>query len=139
MSSGPDDNDTCDVCGDVGFLICCDVCPRTYHVDCVNLQHVPKGDWRCHVCLEEERIAKCPYFIVGDAPRSSVYALKEEDGERSVVDGFQVCTSVNAVFHVVVVPSLSLGLLFVFSPCKMLPLLTLFMSPPLPISVCSVC
>lgn len=33
-----------------GDLICCDLCPRVFHVKCVGLKELPQGDWICPEC-----------------------------------------------------------------------------------------
>ncbi|GKV29376.1 hypothetical protein SLEP1_g38311 [Rubroshorea leprosula] len=42
----------CVVCNAKGFLLCCDDCPRTYHLECLTppLEKVPDGDWKCPKC-----------------------------------------------------------------------------------------
>ncbi|XP_046507694.1 autoimmune regulator-like [Equus quagga] len=46
--------DECAVCRDGGELICCDGCPRAFHLACLSppLQEIPSGTWRCTSCLQ---------------------------------------------------------------------------------------
>ncbi|XP_071609077.1 autoimmune regulator [Heliangelus exortis] len=45
--------DECAVCGDGGELICCDGCPRAFHLACLvpPLPRVPSGTWQCGCCV----------------------------------------------------------------------------------------
>uniref|UniRef100_A0A8C7VBK9 Autoimmune regulator n=1 Tax=Oncorhynchus mykiss TaxID=8022 RepID=A0A8C7VBK9_ONCMY len=55
-------DDECAVCKDGGELICCDGCPRAYHLTCLDppLTTIPSGTWRCQSChsnkVRRERI-----------------------------------------------------------------------------------
>ncbi|KAM6326705.1 autoimmune regulator [Podargus strigoides] len=57
-----ENEDECAVCGDGGELICCDGCPRAFHLACLvpPLPRVPSGTWRCSSCVvsaaEPERL-----------------------------------------------------------------------------------
>ncbi|XP_074076961.1 autoimmune regulator [Macrotis lagotis] len=46
-------DDECAVCRDGGELICCDGCPRAFHLACLEppLTEIPSGMWRCGCCL----------------------------------------------------------------------------------------
>uniref|UniRef100_A0A8B9F4G9 Autoimmune regulator n=1 Tax=Amazona collaria TaxID=241587 RepID=A0A8B9F4G9_9PSIT len=49
----PENEDECAVCGDGGELICCDGCPRAFHLACLvpPLPRVPSGTWQCGSCV----------------------------------------------------------------------------------------
>ena len=45
--------DSCQACGDGGDLICCDICPMSYHLSCIGLKKTPTQKvWSCvhHKC-----------------------------------------------------------------------------------------
>ncbi|KAI4332040.1 hypothetical protein L6164_016981 [Bauhinia variegata] len=44
----------CVVCDLGGNLLCCDSCPRTYHLQCLNppLKRIPNGKWQCPSCSQ---------------------------------------------------------------------------------------
>nr|XP_004669474.2 autoimmune regulator isoform X6 [Jaculus jaculus] len=46
--------DECAVCRDGGELLCCDGCPRAFHLACLSppLRDIPSGIWRCSCCLQ---------------------------------------------------------------------------------------
>ncbi|XP_054168749.1 histone-lysine N-methyltransferase NSD2-like [Oppia nitens] len=47
-------DDDCFSCGEGGDLVMCDRkgCPKSYHLECLKLQTIPKGKWECprHFC-----------------------------------------------------------------------------------------
>ncbi|KAM2904936.1 hypothetical protein COP2_004596 [Malus domestica] len=45
----------CVVCDLGGNLLCCDSCPRTYHLQCLNppLKRIPNGKWQCPTCCQK--------------------------------------------------------------------------------------
>ncbi|XP_065072272.1 tyrosine-protein kinase BAZ1B-like isoform X2 [Rhopilema esculentum] len=47
-----DHESLCHVCGEDGELICCDQCPKVYHLDCHEppIRRLPRGIWICFVC-----------------------------------------------------------------------------------------
>ncbi|GAB2241167.1 hypothetical protein Droror1_Dr00017942 [Drosera rotundifolia] len=50
----------CDVCDLGGNLLCCDYCPRTYHLNCLDppLKHIPNGKWKCHKCCVKNNFSE---------------------------------------------------------------------------------
>jgi hypothetical protein len=44
--------DYCNICKSTGNLICCDFCPRSFHMKCLkfNKNEVPEGQWYCQTC-----------------------------------------------------------------------------------------
>ncbi|XP_056354403.1 autoimmune regulator isoform X2 [Oenanthe melanoleuca] len=78
-----ENEDECAACGDGGELICCDGCPRAFHLACLvpPLPHVPSGTWRCGSCvgnvtepgqlLEAVLPVERPPEILGEAARDT--------------------------------------------------------------------
>uniref|UniRef100_H3A728 Autoimmune regulator n=1 Tax=Latimeria chalumnae TaxID=7897 RepID=H3A728_LATCH len=50
-------DDECTVCRDGGELICCDGCPKAFHLNCLipPLTAIPSGTWRCSFCSGSKR------------------------------------------------------------------------------------
>ena len=47
--------DYCHVCKNHGNLLCCDLCPRAFHSECIEGEGQPSGEkWECHVCGKEK-------------------------------------------------------------------------------------
>ncbi|XP_013069196.2 bromodomain adjacent to zinc finger domain protein 1A-like isoform X1 [Biomphalaria glabrata] len=59
LNENPEE-DVCVGCKTPGMLICCDCCPRAYHLHCAKppLKKVPKGKWMCQICMGIERTGK---------------------------------------------------------------------------------
>jgi hypothetical protein len=46
--------DCCHACKNHGNLLCCDFCPRAFHMDCILGDNQSPGKrWECHVCQKE--------------------------------------------------------------------------------------
>ncbi|KAJ6810049.1 uncharacterized protein M6B38_157510 [Iris pallida] len=50
--SDSENDDLCGMCADGGELVCCDLCPRAFHKDCVGLSSIPEGKWYCPFCCK---------------------------------------------------------------------------------------
>ncbi|XP_040535094.1 autoimmune regulator isoform X2 [Gallus gallus] len=76
-----DNEDECAVCGDGGELICCDGCPRAFHLPCLvpPLPRVPSGTWQCSSC-----VAKLGRLREADTAAEQLPAVpdKEEHGAQ---------------------------------------------------------
>merc|ERR1719319_1847793 len=50
----------CRICKEDGELLCCDSCPSSYHLRCVDppLDEVPDDEWTCPRCACEPMIGK---------------------------------------------------------------------------------
>uniref|UniRef100_A0AAV1UL89 Uncharacterized protein n=1 Tax=Peronospora matthiolae TaxID=2874970 RepID=A0AAV1UL89_9STRA len=49
--------DYCEVCEGPGDLVCCDKCPRSFHLKCLHMTEtdLPEGDWQCSECKRPSR------------------------------------------------------------------------------------
>uniref|UniRef100_A0A671NWG3 Chromodomain-helicase-DNA-binding protein 5-like n=1 Tax=Sinocyclocheilus anshuiensis TaxID=1608454 RepID=A0A671NWG3_9TELE len=79
----------CRVCKDGGELLCCDTCPSSYHIHCLNppLPEIPNGEWLCPRCMcppLKGKVQKILHWVWGDPPLPPEVPLGE-DGEK--VDG----------------------------------------------------
>uniref|UniRef100_A0A3B4CQA4 DNA helicase n=1 Tax=Pygocentrus nattereri TaxID=42514 RepID=A0A3B4CQA4_PYGNA len=63
----------CRVCKDGGELLCCDSCPSSYHIHCLNppLPEIPNGEWLCPRCTcppIKGRVQKILHWRWGEPP-----------------------------------------------------------------------
>jgi hypothetical protein len=41
----------CWICHKEGEVICCETCPRVFHIKCIQLETAPTEDWVCPECV----------------------------------------------------------------------------------------
>nr|XP_057931733.1 tripartite motif-containing protein 66-like [Doryrhamphus excisus] len=72
--------DYCAVCLNGGDLLCCDVCPKVYHLAChiPSLLSIPMGDWACSLCTTDHN----PNEAFTSEGVSTSYALSHRDQRR---------------------------------------------------------
>ncbi|KAK9156146.1 hypothetical protein Sjap_003626 [Stephania japonica] len=71
----------CVVCDLRGNLLCCDSCPRTYHLQCLNppLKRAPPGKWQCPNCSEQND----PIKSIGNSESISKRARTKSNVHKS--------------------------------------------------------
>ncbi|XP_055365377.1 tripartite motif-containing protein 66-like isoform X2 [Betta splendens] len=105
--AGPEEKDSedfCAVCLNGGDLLCCDRCPKVFHLDChiPALSSFPPGDWMCSLCrsdLEPVEAYDCEHTL--KAP----YTLPDRDQRRCEKLALMLfCHPLSAPFHEPVSP-----------------------------------
>ncbi|NXQ33558.1 AIRE regulator, partial [Alaudala cheleensis] len=94
LAWGQENEDECAACGDGGELICCDGCPRAFHLACLvpPLPHVPSGTWRCGSCAEN--VTEPGQLLEADLPverPSEILGEATQDTQPGGVEG-SVCS-----------------------------------------------
>lgn len=75
----------CVVCGQRGFLICCDRCTDVYHLSCVSLKVVPDGDWFCPSCQQAGQCSSHSISLRPSSASSIGHAVMESCTKRKAV------------------------------------------------------
>ncbi|RVE71283.1 hypothetical protein OJAV_G00050350 [Oryzias javanicus] len=97
--------DFCAVCLNGGELLCCDRCPKVFHLSChvPPLASFPLGDWVCTLCRTDQE----PMEARGceDTPPSAPYTLSEHNQRRcEKLCLLLFCHELSAPFHEPVSP-----------------------------------
>ncbi|XP_078065270.1 autoimmune regulator isoform X2 [Mustelus asterias] len=81
LPSSQKNDDECAVCRDGGELICCDGCPRAFHLGCLvpPLTEIPIGTWRCWSCTPK-----------GGDSRAAISTVSEKNQQSPSTAGVQV-------------------------------------------------
>lgn len=78
----------CEICYLGGNLLCCDTCPRTYHLECLDppLESAPPGLWECPTC-EQEKDGKTKVKRESSSmqPRTNGHGLKSSDKSKNII------------------------------------------------------
>ncbi|XP_065198201.1 tyrosine-protein kinase BAZ1B-like isoform X2 [Sycon ciliatum] len=74
--------DACTTCGAAGELLCCDTCPRVYHLEChvPPLRRAPRGKFVCYLC-KNPRLATGRARLAASRSRSQTKSSRQ--GSRS--------------------------------------------------------
>uniref|UniRef100_A0A6J0T6Q0 Autoimmune regulator n=1 Tax=Pogona vitticeps TaxID=103695 RepID=A0A6J0T6Q0_9SAUR len=93
-------DDECAVCRDGGELICCDGCPRAFHLACLvpPLTEIPSGTWRCGSCSpgkakQDKRNEEQSNTEPLSQAQGAVYIQRTTEDGRRVLIKEPVCTS----------------------------------------------
>ncbi|NXL63064.1 AIRE regulator, partial [Chordeiles acutipennis] len=100
-----ENEDECAACGDGGELICCDGCPRAFHLACLvpPLPRVPSGTWRCGSCVasadEPGRLREADVLVEQppEIPGQEASSARRGRGDRTVCG--RCCTQLLAPRH----------------------------------------
>lgn len=75
-------DDHCRKCSKMGDLLCCELCPAVYHLDCLSpaLSEVPDNEWFCPVC--EASKVKGVTDVLTEIDRFQVYRNEPLGSDR---------------------------------------------------------
>uniref|UniRef100_A0A0R3XBN0 PHD-type domain-containing protein n=1 Tax=Hydatigena taeniaeformis TaxID=6205 RepID=A0A0R3XBN0_HYDTA len=96
----------CSECRDGGDLICCENCPASYHLGCLDppLSQIPEGVWLCPRCgckPLKGRVSKILFWRWREPPKTVISVMedverKEIENDRSEKDGPHPSTPLTA-------------------------------------------
>ncbi|CAM5105760.1 unnamed protein product [Natator depressus] len=79
----------CRVCKDGGELLCCDTCPSSYHLHCLNppLPEIPNGEWLCPRCTcppLKGKVQRILHWVWREPPAPFLSGLPPPELELSI-------------------------------------------------------
>ncbi|XP_054433528.1 autoimmune regulator [Pteronotus mesoamericanus] len=136
--------DECAVCRDGGELICCDGCPRAFHLACLSppLREIPSGTWRCSSCLQGRAERDLPRAEEPPAETPVVLGLRSSGEEVKGLLREPTAMMDTAVTYKHVLPPTSAAPLPVLDPSALRPLLCVGpegQQGPASVARCGVC
>lgn len=48
----------CYICGEPGLVALCDKCPKVAHIECLEIDRLPQGEWLCPICVEKSNASR---------------------------------------------------------------------------------
>ncbi|KAL9688704.1 hypothetical protein QQ045_033128 [Rhodiola kirilowii] len=79
-TSTKESDNCCIICADGGKLLCCDMCPRAFHLGCLELSRIPRGEWFCNYCttmFERDKSVTCNANAIAAGRVSGVNPIKQ--------------------------------------------------------------
>ncbi|XP_073283434.1 protein CHROMATIN REMODELING 4-like isoform X2 [Primulina huaijiensis] len=92
----------CVICELGGKLLCCDSCPRTYHLECLDpvLKRIPSGKWVCPMCCQRHASLESVNHLDSISKRARTKIIirrTKTDTESSATDKFTKTSESSAV------------------------------------------
>ncbi|XP_070222911.1 autoimmune regulator isoform X1 [Bos mutus] len=141
--------DECAACRDGGELLCCDGCPRAFHLACLTppLSEIPSGTWRCSNCVQGTTAQRDlpraeqprPQELPAETP--AFLGLRSGEEARALPTGLPPGTDAAVTYKHLLAPP-SLAPLPVLDPSALRPLLCVGpegQQGPVPGARCGVC
>ena len=80
--------DECSICSDGGMLVCCDYCPKSYHLECLGLEEstLPEGKWQCphHRKGKGRAVADESEYVVTESEYVVTESESSDDDQESL-------------------------------------------------------
>ncbi|KAJ0259672.1 Uncharacterized protein HA466_0059920 [Hirschfeldia incana] len=77
--SANENDDLCVICADGGNLLRCDSCPRAFHIECVSLPSIPRGNWHCKYCEKNSKSETVGEYSVNSSAAGQLEGVDHAD------------------------------------------------------------